>query len=118
MKLALDHDYSRRIAEQLRDGGHDVVAAVENGWHQEDDEPLLALCVADRRALLTNNVGDFTAIARRWVVDGRQHCGLIFTSDASLPRGRDTIGKFVGLLDELLELHSELDAFTNRVHWL
>lgn len=118
MKLALDHHYSRVIAEQLRTMGHDVVAAVERDWHELDDEPLLTLCASEERALLTNNVGDFAAVARMWAVSGQQHSGLIFTSDASLPRTRDNIGKFVRLLDEILSDHQKPDDFADRIHWL
>jgi hypothetical protein len=116
VKLALDHHYSRDIAEQLRTKGHDAVAAIERGWDQENDESLLTLCLAERRALLTNNVADFVEIARRWSVQGQSHAGLIFTSDASLPRTRGTIGKFVMLLHELL--HAESADFADRTHWL
>lgn len=118
MKLALDHHYSRMIAEHLREAGHDVVAAVERDWQREDDEPLLALCAAEQRVLLTNNVGAFTTIARRWAASGQSHAGLIFTSDASLPRTRDMIGKYVRMLDDLLQLHPGSAAFTDRIHWL
>lgn len=118
MRLALDHHYSRIIAEQLRNKDHDVVAAVERGWEQEDDEPLLALCAAEQRALVTNNVADFTVIAQSWAAQGRQHAGLIFTSDTSLPRTRGTIGTYLQLLDELLAQHPALDGFTDLVHWL
>lgn len=114
MKLALDHHYSRAIAEQLRLLGHDVVPAVERGWQAEDDEALLGLCAAEQRALLTNNVGDFVAITRSWAASGQPHAGLIFTSDAGLPRTRATIGTYVKLLDDLLDL----DDLTDRVHWL
>lgn len=118
MRLALDHHYSRVIAEQLRTKGHDVVAAIERGWEQEDDEPLLALCVAEQRALVTNNVADFVAVAQSWTAQGRQHAGLIFTSDASLPRTKGTIGTYVQLLDELLAQHPAPGGLTDRVHWL
>lgn len=118
MKLALDHHYSRIIADQLRTEGHDVVAAIEQGWEQEDDEQLLALCASEHRALVTNNVSDFTAIARRWAVQGQSHTGLIFTSDVSLPRTKATIGTYVKLLHELLTRHPRKDGFTDRVHWL
>lgn len=118
MKLAFDHHYSRIIAEELRNKGHDAVAAVERGWDREDDEPLLARCAAEQRALVTNNVADFTAIAQSWTAQGRQHAGLIFTSDTSLPRTRGTIGTYLQLLDELLARHPEPDSFTDRVHWL
>lgn len=118
MKLALDHHYSPDIAEQLRARGHDVVAAIEREWDQEADEALLTLCSAEQRTLLTNNVSDFVEIARRWSVQGRSHAGLIFTSDASLPRTRGTIGRFVERLDELLTGHAESADFTDRIHWL
>jgi nucleoside-diphosphate-sugar epimerase len=118
MRLALDHHYSTHIAIRLRERGHDVVAAVERGWGAEDDEALLALCETDGRALVTNNVADFTVIARRWATQGRCHAGLVFTSDASMPRSRDTIGRYVEALDALLEAHPAENSFADRVLWL
>jgi Domain of unknown function (DUF5615) len=118
VKLALDHHYSPQIAIQLRKRRCDVIAAIERGWEQEDDEPLLALCAADSRVLLTNNVADFTVIARRSALEGRHHAGLIFTSDASLPRGRHTIGRYVGALQTLIRANRADDAFIDRTHWL
>lgn len=118
MRLALDHHYSTHIAFRLRERGHDVIAAVERGWEAEDDEPLLALCETDGRALVTNNVADFMVIARRWATQGRCHAGLIFTSDARMPRSRDTIGRYVEALNALLKANPAENAFTDRVHWL
>jgi nucleoside-diphosphate-sugar epimerase len=118
MRLALDHHYSTHIAIRLRERGHDVVAVVERGWEAEDDEALLALCETDGRALVTNNVADFMVIARRWATQGRCHAGLIFTSDASMPRSRDTIGRYVEALDALLKAHPAENSFADRVHWL
>ena len=118
VKLALDHHYSPQIAIRLRKRRCDVIAVIELGWEQEDDEPLLGLCAADKRALLTNNVADFTVIARRWALEGRHHPGLIFTSDASLPRSRHTIGRYVTTLQTLLRTNPAADAFTDRTHWL
>lgn len=103
---------------RLREAGHDAVAAVERGWEREDDERILAICSDEARALMTNDVADFTAIYRRWAADGRAHSGLIFTADASMPRSRATIGRFVGALDTLLKLHPGDDALKDRVHWL
>jgi Domain of unknown function (DUF5615) len=118
VKLALDHHYPTAIAEQLRRGGHDAVAAIERGWHREPDESLLTLCAGEQRTLLTNNVGDVVAITRTWAVRGQQHAGLIFTSDASRPRTLAAIGTYVKLLDAFLQEHAEPDGFTDRVHWL
>lgn len=118
VKLALDHHYATAIAIQLREQGHDAVAAVEQGWETESDEALLVICEEQRRALLTNNVGDFTVIARRWAVEGRRHAGLVFTSDASMPRSRMTIGRYVETLAGLLRSHPEDGSFIDRTHWL
>lgn len=118
MKLALDHHYSPLIAEGLRERGHDAIAAVEAGWEADDDEPLLARCADDQRVLLTNNVADFAVIGRGWQTEGRSHHGLIFTSDASLPRTRDNIGRYVDALDALMRDNPEIDVFVDRTHWL
>ena len=118
VRLALDHHYSTQIAIQLRKRRCDVVAAIERGWEGEDDEPLLILCTGEGRALLTNNVADFTVIARRWALEGRHHAGLIFTSDTSMPRGRNTIGLYVTALQALARANPADDCFTDRTHWL
>lgn len=118
MKLVLDHHYSASIARQLCERGHDVVAAIERGWEAEDDESLLAVCAAEQRVLLTNNVADFAIIARRWAAEGQAHWGLIFTSDASMPRSRNTIGRYVAALADMLQTHPHGDALVDRVHWL
>ena len=118
VKLALDHHYSPQIAVQLRKRRCDVIAIIESGWEHEDDGPLLALCATESRTLLTNNVADFTVIARRWALQGRHHAGLIFTSDASMPRGRDTIGRYVSTLQTLIRANPGDDGFTDRIHWL
>ena len=119
MRLLLDEQYSREIAEQLRERGHDVTAVKE---HPElegiDDEPLLRQARDDRRALLTNNVRDFAPLARQWAAGGEDHAGLIFTSDESMPRSRNTIGLYVERLSELLHANPDDDAFRNRVEWL
>lgn len=118
MKLAIDHHYPNTIADVLQAQGHDVVTALERGWDRQDDEPLLALCVAESRTLLTNNVADFAVIARRWAAEGRQHAGLIFTSDASLPRTRVMTGRYVELLEPVLLAHPGDRDFDDRIHWL
>ena len=118
MKLALDHHYSPLIAQHLRQLGHDVTTAAERGWEAEDDETLLQLCASEERALLTDNVADFAVIARRWQSEGRTHHGLIFTSDASLPRSRNTIGRYVELLQAMHQQHPGSGSLIDHTRWL
>jgi hypothetical protein len=118
VKLALDHHYSTAIAKQLRERGLDVVAAIERGWETEGGEALLVVCDKEQRALVTNNVADFATIVRDWTMEGRRHSGLIFTSDVSMPRGRQTIGRYVEVLEALLRANPRDDAFTDRIQWL
>ena len=95
-----------------------MIAIVERGWEAEEDEALLLLCAENQRALVTNDVGDFTVIVRRWALEGRRHSGLVFTSDASMPRSRHTIGQYVQALEMLLAANPREDVFADRVHWL
>lgn len=95
-----------------------MVAAIEVGWHHVDDETLLASCDAEQRALLTNNVADFAVIARRWQAEGRSHHGLVFSSDASMPRTRDTVGRFVEAIDVLMSARSADDGLADQIHWI
>jgi hypothetical protein len=118
VKVALDHHYSPAIAEHLRHLEFDVIAVAERDWQAEDDESLLALCAGEGRALLTNNVADFAALARRWHGEGRSHSGLIFTSDSSLPRTKDMIGVYVTTIQTLMMEHSSTEEFDDRIQWL
>lgn len=118
MRLLIDHHYPPDIARQLRRSGHDVWAAQERGWQSLDDDELLACCSEESRAILTNNAVDFTLIARALAADGRSHAGLVFTSDASRPRTRDAIGRFVADLRQLMRAHPGDADLTNRVVWL
>jgi hypothetical protein len=83
-----------------------------------DDESLLRLAAGERRALLTNNVRHFAAIARGWGASGQTHYGLVFTSDASLPRSRETIGMYVDALGALLDVTPGDEALRDQVRWL
>ena len=113
MKLLLDEHYSSVIAEKLRARGHDVVAVSE----RDDliglpDENLLAQAFEEKRALLTENVVDFSRIA------AEEHYGIIFTSSRSLPRTRKTIGLYVRLLDRFLTARPRADALKSQTEWL
>jgi predicted nuclease of predicted toxin-antitoxin system len=118
VKLLLDEHYADEFAAQLRAAGHDAVTVSERGLKGTDDESLLALAVSEGRALLTNNARDFLPLVGRWVVSGDEHCGLVLSSDASMPRAKNTMGRYVEVLGALMTANPEPRALANQVRWL
>lgn len=118
MRLLLDEHYANEIAVQLRAADHDAVTVSEKGLKGTDDEPLLAFAASDDRALLTNNARDFLPLVTRWAASGDDHCGLLLTSDSSMPRGKNTIGLYVRSLRQLMDAHPGRRALANQVRWL
>lgn len=118
MKLLLDEHYANEIAAQLRTLGHDAVTVSERGLKGTADEPLLALANAEDRALLTNNARDFLVLVAHRATSGADHCGLLLTSDSSMPRGKRSIGRYVERLHALMDRHPGARALANQVRWL
>ncbi|MBA3421463.1 MAG: DUF5615 family PIN-like protein [Thermoleophilaceae bacterium] len=118
MKLLLDEQYSPDIAAHLRAEGYDVTSVHDLGLVGIADRPLLEAAAGAQRALVTNNVRDFAPLAGAWAAEGRDHNGLIFTSDRRLPRARNTIGLFVDALKVLLDAEPSAGGLKNQVRWL
>lgn len=118
MKLLLDVHFSPAVAAQLRRRGHDAVSAADDPQlRQVTDERLLECAVDSGRALLTNDAKDLLPIVAEWARSGREHLGLLLTSDRSMPRTHAGIGNLVATLDALLSQHPEPQALRNRVVW-
>jgi predicted nuclease of predicted toxin-antitoxin system len=119
VRLILDEHYSPEIARRLRAKGHDVAAVAERAdLVGLGDEELFRRMALEERAIMTNSVKDFVPLAHRAAVEGRDHSGLLLTSDKRLPRRLDVIGRTVDALDEFLSQHHDKDSCRNRVRWL
>ncbi|MCC6223251.1 MAG: DUF5615 family PIN-like protein [Thermoleophilia bacterium] len=120
MRLLLDEMISWRIAEQLRQRGHDVVAVKRDRPELErrSDQTVLEAATAERRAVVTNNVRDYRLAHARALACGEHHCGVIYTYDDTLPRRRATIPFWVATLEALLEASPADDALLDRVRVL
>jgi hypothetical protein len=118
VKLLIDEHYADEVASKLREAGHDAVTVSERQIKSIDDEPLLELAWSESRALLTNNARDFMPIVGRWAISGRDHCGLLLTSDSSMPRHKGTIGVYVRTLTAIMEANPGVRALANQVRWL
>ncbi len=119
MRLLLDEQLTPLIAVGLRERGHDVLSVHEvPGLRGTPDAVLVELMADEGRAILTNNVVDFMAIAMGMAADELEHHGILLIADATLPRSRNTTGAFVRALHAYLTAHPADDALRNRVDWL
>lgn len=102
------HMSGPRLAQALREDGHDVRAADEqrelDGW---TDERLLGLATEEDRILVTFDVKDFPGIARRWAEAGRPHggCAIVVGIDHS------EFGTILRVIDRELEARPKQEAW-------
>lgn len=115
----LDELYSQKIAVAVRAGGHEVVAVKERpDLEGLKDVELFQLMRHERRGIVTEDYADFQRLLNEAVATGTTHYGLVFTSRSQLPRGKQTIGLFVEVLDDFLSRHPAEDALLNSYRWL
>ena len=87
MRLLLDEMHAPAVAAALTEAGFDVVAtAADPSLRGSPDADLLDHATATGRALVTENVGDFSVLAAARAVDGEPHAGLIFTNPTRFNR--------------------------------
>ena len=109
---------SDAIAEELRAGGHDVLAVVADAaLIALPDDQILAHATATERALVTVNIKDFMSLDAAYRAAGRAHAGLILVSSRTFPQDRmftasitKALSAFLGqaasaLPDQVLFLH-------------
>lgn len=119
MKLLLDELYPQAIAEELRKRGFDVVSVHEiSGLEGLADEQVLERATEEGRAVVTENTADFVPIVQRWMAESRGHGGLLLTSPVSLPRSRQTIGRYVRALEDFLAMHPGATPLRDQVRWV
>jgi predicted nuclease of predicted toxin-antitoxin system len=119
VKLLLDEHYSPRIAEHLRARGHDVKAvAAQPDLAGLADRTLITAARRDGRALLTENAADFMPIVTELTRAGTPHAGIILANPHRFPRSRDSMGRLVEALHDLLVAHPQDEAFADRIAWL
>jgi predicted nuclease of predicted toxin-antitoxin system len=120
VRLLLDEMISPRIACELREGGHDVQAVKKDrpDLAGRGDRELVRRMLVERRVIVTNDIADFQGIHDQTLAAGDEHSGMVFTSDARMPRSKTAILQWVRALTDLLAHHAEEDALRNRVYHL
>lgn len=120
MRLLLDEMISPRIARELRESGYDVQAIKKDrpDLTGRSDREVVQRMAVERRAIVTNDIADFQLIHDRMIAVGEEHAGMLFLFDATLPRNKAAIPRWVKTLAELLSEHSHEDSLRNRVRHL
>lgn len=97
--------HAARVAELLTIEGWDIVAvAATPNLRGIPDADLLEHAAASRRALVTENVADFSLLANRWASEGKAHAGLVYTSPRRFNRASLAYeGKLLDALRRFLE---------------
>jgi hypothetical protein len=108
VRLVLNEMWSQEIARQLRARGHDVIAATEQPrrYRGVPDREFFLRAQADGRAVVTDNVPDFTRVLREHLGRGQTHYGLFFAVRPNFDRGSvRVVGEMTRALDTLLKEH-------------
>jgi predicted nuclease of predicted toxin-antitoxin system len=116
----LDEMISPKVARELRANGYEVqaIAGDRPELRATPDVEIVRRIHGEQRSIVTNNVKDFEPIHRRFMAQGEDHSGIVFTWDASLPRNRAGIPLWVETLGKLLRDHPTDGALRNRVKHL
>lgn len=105
MRALLDEQLSPRIAQLLREAGHDVVAVAERAeLVGSSDAVLLEVATDEGRAMITNNVKDFRPLAAERLAQGHTHAGLILVPSART-RTRAAIAVLAGAIEKVMHQH-------------
>lgn len=101
----LDEMYAPAVAEGLRRSGHDVLAVKETpGLAGTADADLLTLASEQGRALVTENIDDFSVLHRTLLSTGGSHTGLVMVPPGRFPRERpDQRRQLIRALTRFLE---------------
>lgn len=102
MKLLLDEQISGKIAERLRDRGHDVMAATDDpSLRGLSDPDLFEVAQRQGRALVTYNRVDFEPIVRERAASNDDHHGLVLIHPTRLPNRE--LSRLTSALEGLLQ---------------
>ena len=118
VRIFLDNHYPKALVQALRESGIDAVSASEVGMQLASDEEILEYCRGEERVVLTNNHSDFAQIARNWIIVGRSHCGIVYTSDQSLPRTVANAHQIVRRINMLIATIPPGSDLQDQQRWL
>jgi hypothetical protein len=118
VRLLLDEMLSPAIARELRERGHDVLAMAEHpGWAALSDPEVVAVARTERRAIVTNNLGDYRPLHADAITPGGPgHFGMVFMP-GSYRRTRADTGRIISALEAKLTEYPGDEDLANGECW-
>jgi len=107
VRLLLDEMYGARLADALHAMGIDVTTVAERRLSGTPDAEVFAAAVAMERALLTENVADFTRLAAEHGAAGGHHRGLVIALSSRFSRRPAGTVSLVAAIQAVI--HEQLD---------
>jgi hypothetical protein len=95
LKLLLDEMYPATLAEALRAIDIDASTVIELGLAGRSDLDVFTMAVEQTRAILTENVGDFTHVSAQHLTAGGHHHGVLIALSSRFSRRPAGIGPLV-----------------------
>ena len=119
MRLYLDDDVSGvRLAQLLRQAGHDVQRPGDVNLGGEDDSRHLAHAVREQRVRLSRNYGDFENLHDLVAAAGGRHPGILIVRKDNDPKRDLTFAGIVRAIAKLVAAGVPIaDQFIVLNHW-
>lgn len=118
MRLLLDENLNKAIAEQLRSRGVDTAVTEDPPSRGRSDGDLFDRAAQERRAFVTYDIDDLRVISNDRMTAELDHHGLILLSGKRFPQGAQSIGAIVEALERLCRDMPEENALAGREFWL
>ena len=118
MKLLLDEMHAPTVARDLTARGWDVASvAAELDLRGLPDADIMTYASRNDRAIVTENVADFSLLANTWATRGESHAGIVFTNPSRLNRASLAYpGNLLKALEVLLS--ESTDHGSSWIRWL
>lgn len=101
MRLLLDEMYSAMHAEALNAAGVDAVTVIDTGLAGRSDVEVFEAAREQGRAVLTENVADFTQISADQLTSGGHHPGVLIALSSRFSRRPSGVNRLVAAVQAL-----------------
>jgi hypothetical protein len=113
LRLYCDEDSLQHgLVLALRKRGIEVMTALEAGMIEEPDKRQLTFAAEKGRAICSFNVGDFCRLHSQWILEERQHAGIILARQQHYSLG-EQLRRLVRLVGTL-----SAEVMLNRLEFL